>query len=159
MRALNIIESAYRATLEEQGDTIVWFTRTIKSGGGDVDILLRGNAVNYGVKAQDAQGLTFGAWKQTRLPRLAEDIAGAMEKRIAVFLVSEDLADWGLTPADLIGGIEFAARGEIARLSAVMIRSGIGKQYHGIPGAKTLLDEAAEAPDRNGSLATFGLGG
>jgi predicted peroxiredoxin len=116
MRALNIIESAYRATLEEQDDTVVWFTRAIRNAGGDVDILLRGNAVNYGVKAQDAQGLMFGAWRQTQPPRLADDISGAIEKGIAVFLVSEDLAERGVAPADLVGGIEFVGRGEIAKL-------------------------------------------
>jgi len=116
MRALNIVECAYRATLEEQDDTIVWFTRAIKNAGGDIDILLRSNAVNYGVKTQDAQGLKFGTWRQTRPPRLAEDLSGALEKGIAVILVSEDLAERGLKPTDLIGGIEFVGRSEMATL-------------------------------------------
>jgi hypothetical protein len=116
MRALNIAESAYRGTLEEQDDTIVWITRAIKGAGGDVDMLLRGNAVNYGVKTQDASGLAFGAWRQTRPPRLAEDLAGAIEKGIAVFVVAEDLAERGLTPADLIAGTEAITRANIARL-------------------------------------------
>ena len=116
MRALNIVECAYRATLDEHDDTIVWFTRAIKNAGGDVDILLRSNAVNYGVKAQDALGLKFGAWRQTQPPRLSDDLTGAIGKGITVFLVSEDLAERGLKPADLIGGTEFIGRGEIAGL-------------------------------------------
>ena len=110
MKALSIIESAYRATLEEQDDTIVWITRAMKGAGADIDILLCGAAVNYGVPAQDASGLVFGDWRQTQPPRLADDLAGAMAKGVVVFVAAEDLAERGLAPADLIAGIETVGR-------------------------------------------------
>ena len=110
MKALSIIESAYRATLEEQDDTIVWITRAMKGAGADIDILLRGGAVNYGVAAQDASGLAFGDWRQTQPPRLADDLAGAMAKGVAVFAAAEDLAERGLAPAYLIAGIDTVDR-------------------------------------------------
>ena len=75
MKALNIIETGYRATLEEQDDPGVWLSYTLKSAGGDVDVLLRGNAVNYAVEGQDATGLQYGTWQQTQPPRLADNIA------------------------------------------------------------------------------------
>ena len=75
MKALNIIESAYRATIEEQDDTIVWLTRAMKAAGADLAVLLRGNAVNYAVRGQDAAGLAFGGWRQTQPPRVADNIA------------------------------------------------------------------------------------
>jgi hypothetical protein len=116
MRALNIVESAYRGTLEEQDDTIVWITRAMKGAGADIDVLLRGNAVNYGVTLQDASGLAFGGWRQTQPPRLADDLAGAMKSGINIFVVSEDVVERGLLPADLIQGLEFVSRGDVARL-------------------------------------------
>ena len=118
MKALSIIESAYRATLEEQDDTIVWITRAMNGAGADIDILLRGNAVNYAVKAQDASGLAFGDWHQTQPPRLADDLSGAIAKGIAVFIVSEDLAARGIAPGDLVDGLEPVDRNGLARLLA-----------------------------------------
>ena len=106
MKVLNIVESAYRATIEEQDDTIVWLTHAIKGAGADLGVLLRGNAVNYGVRGQDAAGLSFGSWHQTQPPRLADDIAGLVGKGVTVHVLAEDLAARGLAASDLIDGLE-----------------------------------------------------
>jgi len=71
----SIVATAYRATLEEQDDTILWLSHTLKGAGADLDVLLRGNAVNYAVREQDASGLAFGDRRQTQPPRLDEDVA------------------------------------------------------------------------------------
>ena len=96
MKVLNVIATAYRATLEEQDDTVLWLTHALKSAGADLDVLLRANAVNYVVKAQDIGRLAFGERVQKQGPRLAEDVAGLIAKEIDVYIVAEDLADRGL---------------------------------------------------------------
>ena len=95
MKVLQIIESAYRATQEEQDDTIVWISHAMKGAGADLNVLLRGNAVNYAINGQDASGLSFGAWKQTQPPNLARDIGGLVGKGVEVYIASEDLAAFG----------------------------------------------------------------
>ena len=116
MKALSIFETAYRATIEEQDDTGMWLSYTLKSGGADVDVLLRGNAVNYAVKGQDAAGLEFGAWRQTHPPRLADDVASLISKGVAVFVVSEDLATRGLEGVPLVDGLTPIKRAGLAKL-------------------------------------------
>jgi len=116
MKVLNIIETAYRATLEEQDDTGVWLAYTMKGVGADLDVLLRGNAVNYAVKGQDASGLQFGAWRQTQPPRLTEDVSNLISKGVAVFIVSEDLRERGLEGVPLVEGLTSVRRSELARL-------------------------------------------
>jgi hypothetical protein len=106
MKVLSVIESAYRATVEEQDDTIVWLTHAMKGAGAAVDVMLRGDAVNYAVRGQDASGLSFGAWRQTEPPRLDEQLASLMAKGVTVFALGDDLAERGLSPPDLLPGIE-----------------------------------------------------
>ena len=117
-KILQIVESAYRGTIEEQDDTIVWLTHAMKEAGGDLDLVLRGNAVNYAVKGQDASGLQFGEWKQTQPPRIAEDVAKLTEKGIGVFVVKEDLRRLGIDIGDLVSGPKTISRSEIPKLFA-----------------------------------------
>ena len=120
MKVLNIVEAAYRATLEEQDDTIIWLTHAIKNANAtaNIDVLLRGNAVNYAVKAQDASGLKFGAVPQTQPPQLANDLVKLKEKGAKIFVVEDALLERGIETSELIDGLEFIARRQIAKLFA-----------------------------------------
>jgi sulfur relay (sulfurtransferase) DsrF/TusC family protein len=117
-KVLNIVSNAYRATLEEQDDTILWLTHAMKGAGADLDVLLRGNAVNYAVEGQDASGLSFGERRQTQAPRLDEDVAGLAKKGVRVFLVEEDLAERGIERGELIAGVEPVSRADLPQLLA-----------------------------------------
>jgi hypothetical protein len=103
-RILNIVETAYRATLEEQDDPVLWLSASLRGNGADVDVLLRGSAVNYLVRDQDASGLSFGGRKQTQPPRLPEDVASLIAKGSRVFYVEEDVANRGIVRSELIEG-------------------------------------------------------
>ncbi len=116
MKILQIVESAYRGTLEEQDDTILWFSHTLRTSGAELDVLLRGNAVNYAVRGQDASGLSFGAWMQTQPPRIAEDIGKLREKGVTVYLVDEDAAERGICREDLTESVQPISRADLASL-------------------------------------------
>jgi hypothetical protein len=116
MTVLNIIETAYRATLEEQDDPIVWLMHAMKGAGADLAVLLRGNAVNYLVEGQEAPRLIFGERRQRHGPRLAESVAGLLAKGVPVFVVEDDLEDRGLATGDLIAGSTRVRRRDLAGL-------------------------------------------
>lgn len=116
MKVLQVISSAYRATFEEQDDTVLWLTQAMKNAGGELDVLLTGNAVNYAVRGQDASGLSFGGWKQTQPPRIEDDLARMTTKGIAVYALADDLVERGLSDVTLVSGVRRIQRGDIARL-------------------------------------------
>ncbi len=96
-RTLNIVESAYRAVMEEQDDTILWLLAGMQGAGGAHTVVLGGNAVNYAVAGQGAPGLTVGQWKQTQAQKMDCDVADLVENRkIPVFVTEEDLAERGI---------------------------------------------------------------
>jgi sulfur relay protein TusB/DsrH len=115
-RYLSVVENAYRATVEEQDDTAVWFTHAIKNVGADVALLLRGNAVNYAVKGQEANGLRFGTKEVKVPPEIEKDISACVAKKIPLFVVSEDLIARGITASDLLPGIEKVSRSGLVKL-------------------------------------------
>jgi len=116
LKVLNIVESAYRATLEEQDDPVIWITHAMKGAGADLGVLLRGNAVNYAVKGQDASGLSFGDKTQSHPPALDSDVSKLVEKGIPVWIVEDDVAERGLERTDLVDGVQPVARARVAGL-------------------------------------------
>jgi hypothetical protein len=106
-KTLNIVESAYRAVIEEQDDTILWLLAAMQAAGAEHTVVLRGNAVNYAVARQGAPGLTIGAWEQTLAPRMDNDVSDLIEKhKIPVFVIEEDLAVRGIARGELVPGIQ-----------------------------------------------------
>lgn len=116
MKSLNVIKTAYRATLEEQDDTIIWITHALKRAGADLDVLLRGSAVNYASRAQEVPPLRFGDRAQKNAPRIARDIAGLIGKGVCVYVIDEDLAERGVSDTDLLDGLNLVKRAELPGL-------------------------------------------
>lgn len=118
-KTLNIIESAYRAVMEEQDDTVMWLLAAMQGAGADHTVVLRGNAVNYAVAGQGAPGLTVGAWKQTQAPRMDRDVLDLVEKRkIPVYVVVEDLRERGIATEELVPGMRLIARADLPEMFA-----------------------------------------
>ena len=116
MKALQVIQSAYRCTIEEQDDPVIWFVQVLNSVGGDVDIVLRGNAVNYAVTGQVVEGLSFGDWKQTHPAKVDQDLQQALDKGIKVYAIAEDITKRGISDGKLLGGIEQLSAHELPSL-------------------------------------------
>ena len=116
MKTLTIIETGYRATVEEQDDPVVWITHAMRGAGAPIDVLLRANAVNYAVKAQGAPPLSIGARTQKHAPRLADDVGRLIAKGAMVYVVAEDLAERGLGDEELIAGLTRVRRAELPNL-------------------------------------------
>jgi sulfur relay (sulfurtransferase) DsrF/TusC family protein len=118
-KVLNIVESAYRAVMEEQDDTILWLLAAMQGAGGAHAVVLRGNAVNYAIAGQGAPGLTVGQWKQTQAPKMDRDVIDLIENRkIPVFIVEEDLAERGIERDELVPGVELLSRKALPALFA-----------------------------------------
>ena len=114
-----IMDQGYRASVEEQDDTVVWMAHMLsKNEGTTTGLVLRGSAVNYANKAQQSVGVTFGDWSQKHPADFPRDLARYQEDGGRIFVVKEDLEARGLGQGDLIEGAKLVERGALAGLVA-----------------------------------------
>jgi predicted peroxiredoxin len=113
-KVCSIIDTAYRATLEEQDDTAVWFNHILRQSGADITILLTGNAVNYAVRGQQPPALRFGTASIDFPPRLDQDLHKAAQAGVKLVLMRDDAALRGIPNDALLPEVEQISREQLA---------------------------------------------
>lgn len=115
MRILNIVESAYRGTLEEQDDTVLWLSRALVNAGAELSVVLRGNAVNYAVP-QACPSLAIGGSTIEHPARPNDDLAMLDAKGAKVYVIREDLAERGIAEGRCVAAAQPLGRAQLAEL-------------------------------------------
>jgi sulfur relay (sulfurtransferase) DsrF/TusC family protein len=110
VKHLNIVSSAYRATIEEQDDTVVWVTHCLRNAGADIDMLLCGAAVNYPAAGQQVAPVTIGGRTQKHGPDVHEQIRTFVGNGSKVMAVREDLDERGIDHRRLLQEVQVIDR-------------------------------------------------
>ena len=116
MKVLNIISSGYRATLEEQDDTVVWITQAMSRAGAEIDVLLRSAATNYVVEGQAVSPLAIGGRIQSNAPDVHGQVRDLAERGVGIFVLEEDLDAYGLRDVSRLKQAQIVKAGELAGL-------------------------------------------
>ena len=115
MRILNVVETAYRATLEEQDDTILWLSGMLRKNGAELSVLLRGNAVNYLVKQRCAE-LAIGDAVVKHPAQPTNDIRKLDEQGVNVYAVLDDVETRGIDAKECLECVKMIRANEVGRL-------------------------------------------
>lgn len=116
LKILNIVESAYRATVEEQDDTILWLSQSMRAAGADLDILLRGNAVNYAVEGQQAKPVVIGNWTQRHPADVVGQIRGLVDSGVRVYACGMDIRNRGISTNEMLASVVVLSQSGVTRL-------------------------------------------
>ena len=113
---LSIVETAYRASIEEQDDPVLWLNSMIAGDGLDLALLFRSNAVNYLVKGQKPKQIKVGSLVQKHPPEIEADIGRLIDDGVPIYAIAEDLAQRGIAKSETIDGVTFIAANDVPAL-------------------------------------------
>src|SRR5690606_18581468 len=116
MKVLQVIDQAFRTTVEEQDDTILWLTQSMRGAGGELTVLLGGHGVYYGLQTQPQPALQLGDWQQSAPADLPRDLTQLLESGVPVYVILDDVTERGLSPQALRPGVQGIRRDELAAL-------------------------------------------
>lgn len=116
MKVLQVLDQAFRTTVEEQDDTILWLTQSMCGAGAELSVLLRAGAVEYAIQKGPQPPVNFGDWQQTQPADITQDIGRLVAKAVPIFAVQEDLQERGLQTQALQAGVTAVKRAEVATL-------------------------------------------
>ena len=116
MKAVQVIDQAFRTTTEEQDDTILWLTQSMRGAGGHLTVLLSGHGVYYATQQQTQPALNVAGWSQTQPANLPRDLSNLLESGVPVYAVSEDLEERGLERKSLLKGVQAVSRQGLVNL-------------------------------------------
>jgi hypothetical protein len=100
MKALQVIDQAFRTTTEEQDDTILWLTQSMRGAGGHLTVLLSGHGVYYATQQQTQPILKVAGWAQTQPANLPRDLSNLLESGVPIYAVTEEKTRVLLIPVD-----------------------------------------------------------
>ncbi|HKS55516.1 MAG TPA: hypothetical protein VJS12_09535 [Steroidobacteraceae bacterium] len=116
MKTLQVLGTAYRATLEEQDDPVLWMTQAMQGAGGKLGILLCGTAASYAVHGQSPDALRIGAWAQRHPPDVVAALRSLLANGAEVFVVKDDLDERAIPHDRLIDGVQPVPRSSLASI-------------------------------------------
>ena len=116
MKHLNIVSSGYRATIEEQDDTIVWISHAMRNAGAGIDMLLRGAAVNYPARGQQVSPVTIGGRTQQHAPDVHGQVRDFCSNGSTVYVVREDLDERAIDHRSLLQEVRLVDRADLPAL-------------------------------------------
>ena len=116
MKILSMVSTAYRATIEEQDDAALWLLLAMVKEGGEISLLLSGNAVNYALRRSALRAVKVPGLELTGagLPQL--EIQRALSMGVDCFCVAEDVVQRGLDASLLWPGIQIIEQAAVPEL-------------------------------------------
>lgn len=115
MRILNVVVSPYRACFEEQDDTVLWLTQSLRKAGAEADVLLDGPAVNYAISAAPPPPLSIGGKAQRQAPDPHGQVRALVAAGAKVYAVEEEVARRGIDVSQVMKGIAILPRSALTK--------------------------------------------
>ena len=113
-KILSVLSHTEYGNLEDS-DIGLFASAFAPATGTPMTLLLAEDAVNYAVRGQDGTGITIAGGTVQPGFLIETDLASVHQANIPLYAFREDLAQRGIAPGDLIGGVTLMSRNDFGR--------------------------------------------